>query len=91
MTQQKFTYFSNLQQMDVYLNKFERGIISNKTLLPFILDRWLVGLDFFIAIMWFIEILNLRIYWIVSMFWRFVTLDGQFILHYIRGKLFVEL
>jgi hypothetical protein len=51
MTQQKFTYFSNLQQMDVYLNKFERGIISNKTLLPFILDRWLVGLDFFIAIM----------------------------------------
>jgi hypothetical protein len=51
MTQQKFTYFSNLQQMDAYLNKFERGIISKKTLLPFILDRWLVGLDFFIAIM----------------------------------------
>lgn len=49
--QQRYTYFWNLQQMDVYSSKFERETTSNKILLPFILDRLLVGSDFYIVIM----------------------------------------
>lgn len=51
MIQQRYTYFWNLQQMDVYSSKFERETTSNKILLPFILDRLLVGSDFYIVIM----------------------------------------
>jgi hypothetical protein len=56
MIQQKSTYFLNWQQMVAYLNRFERGVILSRIWPLFISDKLLAELDFYIAIMLFIEI-----------------------------------
>lgn len=66
--------------MDVCLDKFVKKLTFHKTKPVIILDKSQVGYDTSIATMSFIVISSHKIYWIVSMSWKYVILVGQFTL-----------